>query len=66
MIQNCPQIVNTPYSPEKMKEVMSKFLRGNVLSEILLLIYYSGVELRTATCDQSGCCRSGFSWDVLC
>ena len=56
---NCPQIVNTPYSPEKMKEVMSNFFVESFVGNTPTH-YYSGVELRTATCDQTDVVRSGF------
>lgn len=56
---NCPQIVNTPYSPEKMKEVMSNFFVESFVGNTPTH-YYSGVELRTATCDQTDVAEVGF------
>ena len=56
---NCPQIVNTPYSPEKMKEVMSNFFVESFVGNTPTH-YYSRVELRTATCDQTDVAEVGF------
>jgi Highly conserved protein containing a thioredoxin domain len=56
---NKPQPVNTPYTPEKMKEVMSNFFVESYVGDTPTH-YYSGVELRTATCDNTDVAEVGF------
>ena len=56
---NQPQPVQTPYTPDKMKEVMSNFfvesfVGGNATN------YFSGEGLRTATCDSGPVAEVGF------
>lgn len=56
---NRPQPVDTPYTPEKMKEVMSNFFAESFVDGTPVN-YYSGVELRTATCDPTDVAEAGF------
>ncbi|MCD7933248.1 MAG: hypothetical protein LUH15_18885 [Tannerellaceae bacterium] len=56
---NNPKAVDTPYTVDIMKEVMSNFFVeshvGNTPTH-----YYSGVELETATCDNADVAEVGF------
>lgn len=54
-----PQPVATPYSEAKMKEVMSNFFVESYVDDTPTH-YYSGVELRTATCDPTDVAEVGF------
>ena len=68
-----PEPVNTPYSDEKMKEVLSNFFVESYVDDTPTK-YYSGVELRTATCEnldvadsylQHGFSEAGFFNEVV-
>lgn len=59
-----PQVVETPYTLERTKEVLShyftqSFVKTNALS------YYSGVHLRTDDCKSTGTAEVGFVGRVL-
>ena len=54
-----PQIVDTPYTPEKMKQTMSNFFTESFVDDAPIC-YYSGVELRTETCDRTDIAEVGF------
>ena len=54
-----PQPVETPYSVERMKEVMSRFFTDSYV-DTHPLHYYSGVELETATCAATDVAEVGF------
>lgn len=54
-----PEPVNTPYSDEKMKEVLSNFFVESYVDDTPTK-YYSGVELRTATCENLDVAEVGF------
>lgn len=54
-----PAPVPTPYSEAKMKEVMSNFFVESYVDDAPVH-YYSGVELRTATCDPTDVAEVGF------
>lgn len=54
-----PQPVATPYSEAKMKEVLSNFFVESYVDDTPTH-YYSGVELRTATCDPIDVAEVGF------
>lgn len=54
-----PQPVETPYTPERMKEVLSRFFTGSFVGDTPVN-YYSGVELRTDDCARSGTAEVGF------
>lgn len=56
---NCPQPVETAYSPEKMKEVMSNFFVESYVSD-KPTHYYSGVHMETVTCKNTGTAEVGF------
>lgn len=56
---NRPQVLETPYTPAKMKEVMSNFFVESFVGDTPTN-YYSGVELRTATCDNTDVAEIGF------
>ena len=54
-----PEPVETPYSEAKMKEVMSNFFVESYVDDAPVQ-YYSGVELRTETCDPTDVAEVGF------
>lgn len=54
-----PQPVQTPYSPEKVKEVLSNFFVESFVDDVPTH-YYSGVELETATCATTDVAEVGF------
>ncbi|MDR0892764.1 MAG: hypothetical protein LBN24_09130 [Mediterranea sp.] len=54
-----PQPVETPYTPERMKEVLSRFFTQSYV-RTTPTHYYSGVELETATCAPTGVAEVGF------
>lgn len=54
-----PEPVNTQYSDEKMKEVLSNFFVESYVDDTPTK-YYSGVELRTATCENLDVAEVGF------
>lgn len=54
-----PQPVDTPYTIERMKEVMSNFFVESYVDKYPTH-YYSGVELETATCAGTDVCEVGF------
>lgn len=56
---NRPQPVLTAYTPDKMKEVLSNFFVESYVSDYPTH-YYSGVELRTKTCDNTDVAEVGF------
>ena len=56
---NLPQPVNTPYTVDRMKEVMSNFFVESYVNTTPTH-YYSGVELKTATCDNTDVAEIGF------
>lgn len=56
---NRPQKVDTPYSIDRMKEVMSNFFVESYVSNTPTH-YYSGVELETATCANTDVAELGF------
>lgn len=56
---NRPQPVQTAYTPDKMKEVLSNFFVESYVSDYPTH-YYSGVELRTETCDNTDVAEVGF------
>ncbi len=56
---NCPQPVNTPYTVDRMKEVMSNFFVESYVNNTSAH-YYSGVELETATCASTDVAEVGF------
>lgn len=59
-----PTPVETPYTPEIMKEVMSSFFTQSFVSDQPLK-YYSGVHLRTDDCKNTGSAEVGFVGRVL-
>lgn len=54
-----PKPVKTLYSDEKMKDVLSNFFVESFV-DYTPVKYYSGVELRTATCERQGIAEVGF------
>lgn len=56
---NRPQPVETPYTVETMKKVMSNFFVESYVSTEPVH-YYSGVELLTSTCDNTDVAEVGF------
>ena len=56
---NCPQPVNTSYTLDKMKEVMSNFFVESYVDSAPTH-YYSGVELEVATCSNTDIAEVGF------
>lgn len=56
---NRPQPVSTPYTVERMKEVMSNFFTESYV-DTEPVHYYSGVELLTNTCDRTDVAEVGF------
>lgn len=56
---NRPQPVNTPYTVDRMKEVMSNFFVESYVNNTSTH-YYSGVELETATCASTDVAEIGF------
>lgn len=56
---NHPQPVETPYTVERMKEVMSNFFVESYV-DTTPTHYYSGVELETATCATTDVAEVGF------
>lgn len=56
---NRPQPVETPYTVERMKEVMSNFFVESYV-DTTPTHYYSGVELETATCANMDVAEVGF------
>ena len=56
---NLPQPVNTPYTVDRMKEVISNFFVESYVNTTPTH-YYSGVELKTATCDNTDVAEIGF------
>ena len=53
-----PQPVATPYSAERMKDVMSRYFESAYVED--KLTYFSGTELRTSTCASSDVAEVGF------
>ncbi|WP_294607593.1 hypothetical protein [uncultured Bacteroides sp.] len=56
---NRPEPVNTPYTVDRMKEVMSNFFVESYVDNTPTH-YYSGVELETATCASTDVAEIGF------
>lgn len=56
---NRPKPVDTPYTVDRMKEVMSNFFVESYISNTPTH-YYSGVELETATCANTDVAEVGF------
>lgn len=56
---NRPKPVNTPYTVDRMKEVMSNFFVESYVGNTPTH-YYSGVELETATCANTDVAEVGF------
>lgn len=56
---NRPKPVDTPYTVDRMKEVMSNFFVESYVGNIPTH-YYSGVELETATCANTDVAEVGF------
>ncbi len=56
---NRPQPVNTPYTVDRMKEVMSNFFVESYVDNTATH-YFSGVELETATCASTDVAEIGF------
>lgn len=56
---NRPQPVDTPYTVDRMKEVLSNFFVESYVDNTPTH-YYSGVELKTATCDHVDVAEIGF------
>lgn len=56
---NCPQPVNTPYTVDRMKDVLSNFFVESYVNTTPTH-YYSGVELKTATCASTDVAEVGF------
>lgn len=56
---NRPKPVDTPYTVDRMKEVMSNFFVESYVSNTSTH-YYSGVELETATCANTDVAEVGF------
>ena len=56
---NRPQPVNTPYTVDRMKDVLSNFFVESYVNTTPTH-YYSGVELKTATCDNTDVDEVGF------
>ena len=56
---NRPKPVDTPYTVERMKEVMSNFFVESYVDNTPTH-YYSGVELETATCANTDVAEAGF------
>lgn len=54
-----PQPVDTPYTAERMKEVLSNFFVESYVDSKPVK-YYSGVELLTNTCESTGVAEVGF------
>ena len=62
--QNRPTPVETGYSDEMMKRVLSNFFKESFVSEHATH-YYAGVELETSTCAPTDVCEIGFIGRVL-
>ncbi len=56
---NRPQVVDTPYTIDRMKEVMSNFFVESYVNTTPTH-YYSGVELETVTCANTDVAEVGF------
>ncbi len=56
---NHPQSVNTSYTPEMMKQVMSNFFVESYVGDNPTH-YYSGVGMRTSTCESTDVAEVGF------
>jgi hypothetical protein len=56
---NRPQPVNTPYTVDRMKDVLSNFFVESYVNTTPTH-YYSGVELKTVTCDNTDVAEVGF------
>ena len=56
---NRPQPVNTPYTVDRMKDVLSNFFVESYVNTTPTH-YYSGVELKTATCANTDVAEVGF------
>ena len=56
---NRPQPVNTPYTVDRMKDVLSNFFVESYVNTTPTH-YYSGVELKTATCASTDVAEVGF------
>lgn len=54
-----PQPVETPYSSEEMKSVLSNYFVESFVDDTPVN-YFSGVELRTATCERNDVAEVGF------
>ena len=61
---NRPKPVDTPYTVDRMKEVMSNFFVESYVSNTPTH-YYSGVELETATCANTDVAEVGFGGRTL-
>lgn len=61
---NRPKPVDTPYTVDRMKEVMSNFFVESYVSNTPTH-YYSGVELETATCANTDVAEVGFMGRTL-
>lgn len=61
---NRPQPVDTPYTVDRMKEVLSNFFVESYVDNTPTH-YYSGVELKTATCDHVDVAEIGFVGRML-
>lgn len=59
-----PKVVETPYTIDRMKEVMSNFFVESYVEDTPTH-YYSGVELETATCASTDVAEVGFVGRVL-
>lgn len=59
-----PAPVETGYTPEEAKDVLSRYFEQSYVGKYPLK-YYSGVELRTATCCSNGKAEIGFIGRVL-
>lgn len=59
-----PRPVETPYTPERMKEVLSRYFTQAYVSDYPLR-FTSGVHLRTADCRSNGMAEVGFIGRVL-
>ncbi len=59
-----PQVVETPYTIDRMKEVMSNFFEESFVEDAPVC-YYSGVELETATCAVTDVVEIGFVGRIL-
>ncbi len=61
---NHPQPVNTPYTVDRMKDVLSNFFVESYVNTTPTH-YYSGVELKTVTCDNTDVAEVGFVGRIL-